>query len=97
MISGDSWEIQFDEDTTFASPTQLSGTVSAADAIDADISASSGVYLSDGISFARFRVLRGGNPITNWSNIASQLINAPPIMTSTNEFHITEGLSRLVH
>jgi hypothetical protein len=91
MVSGDGWQLQFAQDLEFSSPTQIAGTVNSTDAMDADISALSGVTLPDGINYARFRILRDATPATNWSNIPSLTINAPPAMTSTDLFHTTEG------
>jgi hypothetical protein len=91
MIEGDDWELEFDDNTSFTSPVLITGTVSAPDAIDGDIDSASGEIIPDGLTYARFRVLRAAAPITNWSNTASETIDAPPVMTSSSAFDVTEG------
>lgn len=91
MAENDDWIIEIDDNASFSSPTQITGTVNATDAGDGQIDQDSGVVLQDGTQYARFRVLRSATPVTNWSNTASQAINAPPSMTSSAAFSIVEN------
>jgi hypothetical protein len=91
LVEDDDWVIQLDDNTSFTSPVEVTGTVNAADALDGEIDAASGTVIPDGLTYARFRVLRDAVPVTNWSNTASETINAPPVMTSAATFNVTEN------
>lgn len=77
MLENDDWEIEFYSDAGLTSLLdEATGTVSGTDAGDGDIDGTLGDALADGTVYARARVTRSGNPVTNWSNTASQVIDA---------------------
>lgn len=80
MEENDDWEIEFDNNSDFSSLTdEATGTVNATDAGDGEVEGTLGDALPDGLTYARARVTRGGNPVTAWSNTASQTIDATDV------------------
>lgn len=75
MIEGDHWEIRFYSDAGLTTQVAIAeGDVSAADESDGEIDDTLSSPLTNGVKYARARIFRGGQPLTDYSNVVSQEI-----------------------